>query len=312
MTAPATVPSPIFILAPPRSYTSLFCACLGQHPALYGVPELNLFMAATGGGFWFGDEPDDPKSPLFWPMMRHGLLRTLAQQLAGEQTIASIQMAYRWIKVRADWSTGDLYRDLVARHQPRILVDKSPGYLRRPQYLERLLDTFPDARFIHLLRHPRPQGESVFKARGGRAMLLSLGAVDHHDGAVFADPQFLWHDSHQLIVAFLQRLPADQWRRVKGEDFIQQPDAVMTALGDWLGIATDADALAAMRHPERAPFSCLGPFNARLGNDVNFLQRPTFTPRAPGTLGLDAPLSWRPDGAGFYDPVREFAVALGY
>ena len=38
-------PQPIFILASPRSFTSLLCTMLGQHPEVYGVPELHLFLA---------------------------------------------------------------------------------------------------------------------------------------------------------------------------------------------------------------------------------------------------------------------------
>ena len=34
---------PLFILALPRSYTSLIAGMLGQHPQAYGLPELNLF-----------------------------------------------------------------------------------------------------------------------------------------------------------------------------------------------------------------------------------------------------------------------------
>ena len=36
---------PIFILASPRSFTSLLCIMLGQHPEVYVVPELHLFLA---------------------------------------------------------------------------------------------------------------------------------------------------------------------------------------------------------------------------------------------------------------------------
>ncbi len=306
------VSSPIFVLAPPRSFTSLFCSCLGQHPQLLGLPELNLFMAETVEEFWFGDAPEDPKSPLFWPMMRHGLLRTLAQRLAGEQTLASIQMAYRWLKVRSDWTTGELYQELVEHFHPLILVEKSPGYLRKPRYLERLIETFPTARFIHLLRHPRNQGESVFKVRGGRAMLLTLGSLDVTDGEPFPDPQFLWHDVHQLILDFLATLPPSQAYRVKGEAFIERPDDVFRALGTWLGLDMDAAALSAMRHPEQSPFSTIGPFNARLGNDIKFLLNPHFTPRSVVLRPLDEPLSWRPDAQPLSPNVQALAISLGY
>lgn len=36
---------PLFILAPPRSFTSVVCAMIGQHPDMCGLPEVNLAIA---------------------------------------------------------------------------------------------------------------------------------------------------------------------------------------------------------------------------------------------------------------------------
>ena len=36
---------PLFILAPPRSFTTVTSAMIGQHPEMYGLPETNLFVA---------------------------------------------------------------------------------------------------------------------------------------------------------------------------------------------------------------------------------------------------------------------------
>jgi hypothetical protein len=38
---------PLFILAPPRSFTSVICGMIGQHPQMYGLPEVNLFAGET-------------------------------------------------------------------------------------------------------------------------------------------------------------------------------------------------------------------------------------------------------------------------
>jgi hypothetical protein len=40
---------PLVILAPGRSYTSVVCTMLGQHPQMYNLPELHLF-ACEGRG----------------------------------------------------------------------------------------------------------------------------------------------------------------------------------------------------------------------------------------------------------------------
>src|SRR5579862_6331286 len=38
---------PVLLLCPPRSFSSVVGAMLGQHPELYGFPELSLFAADT-------------------------------------------------------------------------------------------------------------------------------------------------------------------------------------------------------------------------------------------------------------------------
>jgi hypothetical protein len=85
-----TVPQPIFILGAPRSFTSVICTMLGQHPETYGVPELNLFIAET-----LGQLLERLKGVRQFQM--HGLLRSVAQLYSGEQTLLSIDMAHRWI-----------------------------------------------------------------------------------------------------------------------------------------------------------------------------------------------------------------------
>ncbi len=44
--------APLFLLAPPRSYTSLINAMLGQHPQAYGLPELCLFNGQILKDMW--------------------------------------------------------------------------------------------------------------------------------------------------------------------------------------------------------------------------------------------------------------------
>ena len=51
MSAPQGFPSPVFILSPPRSFSTVVCSMLGQHPQLYGLPEIDLFGAESTGGF---------------------------------------------------------------------------------------------------------------------------------------------------------------------------------------------------------------------------------------------------------------------
>src|SRR6516165_9221012 len=78
--------SPLFILAPPRSFTSIVCAMLGQHRLMYGFPGTQLFTTETLAERWNGNSDVAPR---IW----HGLLRVVAQLFFGEQTAASITQA---------------------------------------------------------------------------------------------------------------------------------------------------------------------------------------------------------------------------
>ncbi|MFZ1829362.1 MAG: sulfotransferase [Candidatus Competibacteraceae bacterium] len=303
---------PVFILAPPRSFTSLVSTMLGQHPQMYGFPELNLFMAETMDEFWRGFDRDGGRKSTFWPVMRHGLLRTVAQLYAGEQTIDSVALAYRWIRVRAQHRTGETFRELLAKIEPLIAVEKSPGYLRRRLYLDRLLEAVPGARFIHLLRHPRGQCESVLKARGGKLMLMLLNAIDPSPDIPVIEPQILWHDANTLIMEFLNDLPQEQWLRVKGEDVLANPDVELTRICGWLGLPCGAHELAAMKAPEQSPYAHVGPLTARLGNDINFLLEPRLRQSPLKNYDSAEPLPWRPDGQGLHPAVVELACELGY
>lgn len=303
---------PLFVLAPPRSFTSLVGAMLGQHPQMYGFPELNLFMAETMDEFWRGTDGEGGRKSAFWPVMRHGLLRAVAQLYAGEQTIDGAGMAYRWIRARSRRTTGEVFRELLDRIAPRIAVEKSPAYLRKRQYLDRLLATFPNARFIHLLRHPRGQCESVLKARGGKLMLLMLNAIDPSADFPVIEPQILWHDAHARIMAFLDELPSIQWLRVRGEDLLRDPDAELARVCRWLELPCGPRELAAMKAPERSPYAHVGPVNARLGNDINFLLEPRLRPARLQDYDFAEPLPWRPDRRSLHPAVVDLARELGY
>ncbi len=303
---------PLFVLAPPRSFTSLVSTMLGQHPQMYGFPELNLFMAETMDEFWRGTDNDGSRKSTFWPVMRHGLLRTVAQLYSGEQTIDSVGLAYRWIRTRAQHKTSEVFKELQAKVAPGIAVEKSPAYLRKRLYLDRLLAAFPNARFLHLLRHPRAQSESVLKARGGKLMLLLLNTIDYTAPFPIIEPQILWYEANLRIMDFLEQLPSEQWLRVRGEEVLRQPDIELARICKWLELPCGAHDLAAMKAPELSPYAHVGPVNARLGNDINFLLQPQLRPTRLQNYEFSDPLPWRPDGQALHPAVVDLAQALGY
>ena len=295
---------PVIILAPPRSFTSVVCAMVGQHPQMYGLPEMNLFMADT-----VRELQEVLARPRF---LEHGLLRAVAEICAGKQTFQTIALARQWLEIRGDCTAASMFRELAQQVSPRILVDKSITTVFGSGSLQRVLWAFPRTRFIHLIRHPRSVGESLSRM-GGAVAAAFLGAIDYSTIPPVKDFQLVWYIAHMNIVTFLKDLPAAQKLQLRGEDLLADPDTYLKFMAAWLGLRTDERAIEAMKHPERSPYACLGPINALFGNDPGFLRAPALRRSAPaGPPTLEGPLDWRPDGKGFLPEVKELAHTFGY
>ena len=223
--------------------------------------------------------------------MSHGLLRAIAQIHFGEQTEATVKLAAGWIKRRAHFTTGFLFEVLAQELRPSVLVEKSPRMVRHVAFMHRAHAMFPQARFIHLVRHPRSQGESLMKflatsdAPGARRLLSELD-----------DPQKSWYSLNTKVCEFLDSVPENQKLRIRGEDLLADPDTALPRIVEWLGLRSDPKAVEMMKHPEQSPFACLGPPGAEYGNDPSFLREPALGPMRLEPQRLDGPLSWQDDG----------------
>jgi hypothetical protein len=311
------LPAPVFVLAPARSFTSVVCAMLGQHPQLYALPETNLLCADTVGTRLARADRSTHRTIL------HGLLRAVAQLEFGAQTTATVGLAREWLEARVEFPTELLFQCLMERVAPRAVIEKSPSMVTEA-CLRRIDEMFPAARFLHLVRHPRGHGDSVLKAiadherRGPLAptnWLLQVAAYrpdgrERNDSA--HDPQHWWYARNVTIENFLRTIPADRQLRVRGEDVLQDPETHLRTIASWLGIRTDDAAVDAMKHPENSPYAFLGPQGARFGNDRFFLEQPALRPSRASVQSLDAPLDWG-DGAHLLTPeVKALATEFGY
>lgn len=299
--------APLFLLAPPRSYTSLMNAMLGQHPQCFGLPELCLFNVERLFELWVrtSDEMGSEAKT------RHGLLRAVAEIYAGEQTMHSVRMATHWCAARQNWLTTQVYRELVAKIDPLVAVEKSPAYTVDLKRLLRIREAFPDARYLHLTRHPVGQCKSVMSLYEG-TFALFVNSIDFLEDRAIVEPQFAWYDFNINILNFLDTIPAERQMRIRGEDVMSDPPHYLGKVCRWLGLRDDAAAIDDMMHPERSPFACFGPLDAMFGNDPNFLSGPTFRPHKVKVPPLDKPVPWREDGKGLRTEVVELAREFGY
>jgi hypothetical protein len=253
--------------------------------------------------------------------MTHGLLRSVAELVFGEQSEESVRRAASLLQERRSWSSADVLDLLAERVRPRTLIEKSPVVVFREDWMLRAAETFPNARFIHLTRHPRSQALSVRKhiiksLRSGRPMpgwLRNLGWSDGND-QLFPDfdPQRSWYALNSNIDRFVTTLPPERWLRVHGEDILRDPWSRLGEIASWLGLRADADAVAAALYPEHSPFAGFGPRGARYGNDLFFLCDARLRPERAGSDNLDDPLEWRTGEARFSPEVVALARQFGY
>lgn len=325
------IADPLFILAAPRSFSSVVTAMLGQHPQMFGLPETHLF----------GDETMEQwqaRAAQETYQMSHGLLRAVAQICFKRQTEHSVTMAAAWLRRRSCYTSGMVFEELAREVYPSVLIDKSPSMVYEIESMRRAYRFFPEARFLHLVRHPRTYCESVLtylqtlskpeyqprerKEEIGQVpgWISHLASFPYHPAhkpspdqlAAGMDPQAGWYVLNTHVVTFLKSIPAVQWIVVRGEDLLQDPESSLSAVAEWLGVRTDRQAVRQMMHPEQSPFARFGPRGARLGNDIRFLESPALHRQRMLSPGLDDPLPWRPDGGGFLPEVVQLARRLGY
>lgn len=273
---------------------------MGNHPQGYATPDINLLGINSIRQFW--EDTDGIRR-----YQRHGILRLIAQLYAGEQTINAIHLAKRWLLARA--SSILIYQELLQRLAPRRLIDSSPQYILSSETLARIQLLFPDAFFIHLVRHPLTQGHALLTTAQG--LYLTWDEPWQADEPGF-DVQWLWLKQQHTISQFLETTATEQTMRIRLEDLLATPAQVLQRIGQRLGW----DDTTACLQPERSPFAHWGPANANLGYSADFLAQPRFnwTQIRPALTTLDPTqaLPWRADDQGFAPEVLELARHLGY
>jgi hypothetical protein len=294
-TADAVAEAPIrprllTFLCPPRSFSSVCSTMVGQHPDLYGFPELHLMKDDTIAGVLRREER---RGKFLGPP---GMLRAVAELEHGEQTVQTVFDAHTWLSERRHWPTKramDYVMDRVAETRPvQICVEKSPVVSKDMKSLNRLERAYPDGLYLHLTRHPLSNVASIQEfvdaksvdlddgwsmdvatGRLGRSAGNTRGLRDNIDSMIAMGFAY-WVLCHTNILKFTRTIAPERVFRVKGEDMLSEPEVWLPRICRWAGIDDSPEAIDAMLHPETSPYAHPGPNNARGGNDGKFLRSP--------------------------------------
>ncbi len=285
---PANPPA-LFVLAPPRSGTTLLRVILGGHPGLFAPPELELLSFDTMGerarafqgrdGFWL-----------------EGALRAVmeARGCAAEEA--------RELVARAeadDESTQRFYGRLQEWIGDRLLVDKTPSYALWPGILERAEAEFESPRYLHLVRHPYGMIRSFEEAK-----LDQIFFHAEHPYTRRRLAELLWTVSHRNILAFLAGVPAERRMTVHFERLVRTPEREIGRICDFLGLEMHEAMVDPYRDGRRRMTDGLHQASRMLG-DVKFHQHAGIDPAVADRWRQD----YRRDFLG--EPTRRVAARLG-
>ncbi|WP_298510501.1 non-ribosomal peptide synthetase [uncultured Kordia sp.] len=210
--------SAVFILAPPRSGSTLLRVIMAGHPDLFVPPELQLMIFNTLQG---REKELDGKLSFY----KEGNIRAIMELLDFDNEKAT-EMMNDFIK--EDLSVQEYYAKMQSWIGDRILVDKSPSYARDINVLRRIEQTFKNAKFIHLQRNPYGLIHSYEDTRMDQVFRYK------HDFDARKLGELEWLVSHQNIVEFFKEIPDNRKHVVKFEDMVKDSSQVAASLCDFL------------------------------------------------------------------------------
>lgn len=255
---------PIFLLSPPRSYSSVISSILGQHPQLHSFPELQIWAHYSVSEL-LAHEGRSTRRRLVPP----GLLREIAFQMEGVQNEDSIARAWAWLVMNKNLSIDSLFTQLCSYHAPKACIEKSPVNSSSLGLLLRILRSYPHAKFLHLARSAVSSTKSIEE-------FLAMKYSTKKSSYLRNNPVLVWYGMHSTIRRFSRYLHTGNYLLVRGEDILSEPESTLAIVAKWLGISSSASCISSMLRPEDSPFAFFGPPMAAGGNDPKFMSSPKF------------------------------------
>lgn len=280
----------IFVLAPPRSGTSLFRVMLAGHPGLFAAAELQLL------GFHTLRERSAAYSGRF-SLWLEGTVRALMELRGCDADEAKGVMLEC---ERRGLSTKGFYGRLQEWIGDRVLVDKSPSYALDPAALAKAEADFREPMYVHLVRHPYAVVKSFEQHHLDQVLYL-----EPHDFSPSSLAELVWLESHRTILDFLETVPAHRQARVSFERLVREPRTVMEAMCGALGLQFHEGLLTPYEDIETKMTDGIYPESMPMGDTKLRARRridPTVADSWKGVLDDDF----------LGDPTWEVAARLGY
>ena len=205
---------PIFIIATPRSGTTLMRALLHAHPNIAMPPETRFLLPIYRDREQYGDLRDAANR------------RRIGERITGEGTMfGDLRLDREQVIdaiVAAPPTLGSIFATVwqeFARSRGKgRWGEKRPAYWREPDTILRL---FPTAQILHLIRDPRSCASSLHRTPWWQSPVSRSAAV--------------WVMSNRTLDRVGRRLPSDRYHRLRYEDLLAEPRQTLEQVCAFLG-----------------------------------------------------------------------------
>jgi hypothetical protein len=218
---------PILVLGCPRSGTTLLRLMLNAHPRLAIPPETRFVLPVYFGRSQFGDLSDARNR------------RKLAEFLTGKKALRFADHdtdleATRQAILEAPPTVGSALAAVFAQYAARFdkprWGDKLPTYI---EHVRPLLQMFPDAHLIHVLRDGRD----------------CVGSLKRQEWSKRSTPDAIgvWNRAIDYGTKARSWVPASQWHEIRYEQLVSDPEGQLKELCRFL----EEDFVADMLEPAK-------------------------------------------------------------
>ena len=241
--------SPVFLVCPARSGSTLLARILGTHSAVIAPDELNLIQPIYHLGYFgvvdslgkgFKDDAH------YHPELVASATREFVPHLPrGEADYLDALRAY----------TDTIYQRLLAGSGKRVLVDKTPAYLR---YADFLMKLYPNAPMICLTRHPLAVAASFNRMHSDLNLWKKI--LPEHLFAVYAErdvADYVRRTMRVFASGMTRVLGNNQLTKihVKYEELVADPMATMSRICAFLDLPFEPEMI---EYGKREPVAAQG------------------------------------------------------
>jgi hypothetical protein len=211
----------LFIGGCSRSGTTLLGAMLGKHPDVVTTPESHFKYRVYRN---LGGEIDEHNiRQALDAVIKHWRFKIWELDVDRSDILARLpRPTYAELLCRV----VELYASRVGRSQARLWVDHTP---ENTTYGMTLLEIFPGAKFLHIVRD-------------GRGVASSIMPLDWGPNTIIRTAHW-WVESVAYGLALERVLSPERITRIQYEKLVREPEDTMKAVCDFIGIGYDPSML---------------------------------------------------------------------